>query len=170
MKKLELIFIGFAILGIALKLFNVVGSAILLTLSLSMLSILYYLLGFSLFNGIRLRDIFKKKAYQDCNSLNIIVAILLGISLSIICVGELFKLELWPGGELILSTGLGLMAFVLLINFIFFYRKKPEFFKRTFKRMTFFASTGLLILLTSDNAMIDFFYGDQPEVAELHKK
>jgi len=61
MKKLELIFIGFAILGIALKLFNVVGSAILLTLSLSMLSILYYLLGFSLFNGIRLRDIFKKK-------------------------------------------------------------------------------------------------------------
>lgn len=80
MKKFELIVVLLVLLAIILKLLHITGSGILTVLTFSTLSIFYYL-SFALFNGIRLRDIFKNAAYKDTNAKRIIGAIGLGFVL-----------------------------------------------------------------------------------------
>jgi hypothetical protein len=135
MKKIELIVGLIAILGIVLKLLHIPGSGVLTVLTLSTLSMFYYVFSFALFNGIRLRDIFKKASYKDTNAKRIIGAIGLGFALSAITIGGLFKLQFWPGATVQLMAGLVTTGLILLIAAIFYFRSKADYYTRVFKRI-----------------------------------
>ena len=106
MKKFELIVGLIAIFGIFLQIHHMPGSSALTGLALMVLLIFYYVLSFALFNGIKLRDIFKKVSYKDTNVKRIIGAIGLGFALSTIITGGLFKLQFWAGANIYLHIGL----------------------------------------------------------------
>jgi len=65
MKKFELIVGLIAILGAFLKILHIPGGFYIALLAFTTLSMFYYVFGFALFNGIRLRDILKKAAYAE---------------------------------------------------------------------------------------------------------
>ncbi len=170
MKKFELIVGLIAIIGIALKLMNLPGSGILTVLALLTLSMFYFIFSFALFNDIRLRDIFKKAAYKDTNAKRIIGAIGLGFALSAIIIGGLFKLQFWPGATVQLMTGLVSTGLLLLIALIIYFRRKADYYVRIFKRIAIYGGLGLILYLTPTATIVDIYYRDNPEYAELYKK
>ena len=170
MKKFELIVGLIAIIGIALKLMNLPGSGILTVLALLTLSMFYFIFSFALFNDIRLRDIFKKVAYKDTNAKRIIGAIGLGFALSAIIIGGLFKLQFWPGATVQLMTGLVSTGLILLIALIIYFRRKADYYLKIFKRIAIYGGLGLILYLTPTATIVDIYYRDNPEYAELYKK
>ena len=170
MKKFEFIVGLFAILGIILKVFHVPGGSILAALVFSTLSMFYYVFSFALFNGIRLRDIFKKVSYKDTNAKRIIGAVGLGWAISVIIIGVLFKLQFWAGADFQLLTGLVTIGVILLIAIIFYFRSKAEYYKRIFKRIAIYGGLGLMLYLTPSSVFVDIYYRNNPDYAELFKK
>jgi hypothetical protein len=170
MKKFELI-VGFiAILGIFLKILHIQGSELLIVLSFSALSTFYYVFSFAFFNGIRLQNIFKKESYKDTNAKRIIGAVGLGISLSTIIMGGLFKLLFWAGANMQLMTGLVILGIILPVATIFYFRNKEEYYKRIFKRIVIYGGIGLFLFLMPSSALVDIYYRNYPDYAELYKK
>lgn len=78
------------------------GGTIMILTSLMSLSCLYFFLGFSFLNNIRLRNILKKESYSDLSTLRIIGAIVAGVNLSVLLIGLLFRLMRWPGATFML--------------------------------------------------------------------
>lgn len=169
MKRFELIIGLIAIVAIFLKIIHIPGNNILTVLSFGTLSIFYYL-SFAFFNNIRLRDILKSSSYKGTNTKRIIGAVGLGFSLSAVIMGSLFKIQMWPGGSAQLITGLIVTGIILIIALIFYLRNKIEYYRRIFKRIAIIGGFGLLLYFTPTNTLVDIYYGDNPEYAELYKK
>lgn len=169
MKKFEIIMGGIVILSIIMKLLHFAGSGLLLTLSLLSLSIFYFLFSVALFNKIHLK---KRPADEDkpkTFTKRVIGSIFLGFTLSIILNGILFKLQLWPGGELMMYIGIIFLVFILVVASIFYFRSRDRFYKRVFTRSIIIGLTGVLIFLLPMSTLIDIYFRDYPEYAELYK-
>lgn len=169
MQKFEATVCVIAVIGIMLNLYHLPGSGIILFLSFSTLSLFYYL-GFALFNGIRFKDIFKSGAYSHTNAKRIIGAIGVGFVLSILVMGSLFKLQLYPGGNYLLRTGLLITALIFIIVINFYFRKSDAYFKSILKRLVIIGIAGLILFMTPSFGIVDIYYRNYPELAELHKK
>ena len=176
MKKFELI-VGFAaILGICLKILHFPGSTVLTVLAFGILSIFYYVFSFTLFNDIgdirlrdiRLQDIFRKESHKDSNAKGIkeFVRILWSWTLPLILIGGLFKLQFWAGGNRLLLLGLLSIGLILLTVTIF----KSDYYKRILKRIAIYGGLGLVLFLTPTATLVDIYYRNNPEYAELYKK
>jgi len=170
MKKIELALGLIAVFGFILKLLHLPGGAFLNVVSLTTLSMFYMLFGFALFNGIRFRDIAKKGPYQDTNSKRIIGATGLGFALALVINGAAFKLLFLPGAKVQLMLGLAMVGIILPVAIFFYRRNKAEFYIRAFKRMAICGGLGLLLFSTPSATLVDIYYGDKPEYAELYKK
>ncbi len=147
MKKAEIILGIIAIAGIIMRLMAIPGGVILTLISLTVLSTLYYFLSFALLNGIRLRKIFKKESYAEINAQKIIAAILAGFSLSILTMGILFKIQSYPGANLMLIIGLVYIAIVALLSVTYYLRKKSALTKRVLYRSLVIGGLSLLIFV-----------------------
>ena len=146
MKKAESIFSVFILLGIILKLFDVPGNSIILILSFSSLAVIYFNFGFLFFNDIRLRDIFKRESYKKVTAKRTVGAIATGIALSLILIGILFK-------TLVLRKD-----------------RKSRFYKKIYTRTLIIGLFGIIAYLIPFDLLIDLYYDDKPEVAEIMKE
>lgn len=169
MKKSEKIFVVVALFALLLKLFRIPGNSVFLILSLSLLSIVYYF-GFLLFNNIRLRDIFKKSSYANTSQKKIVGSVALGFALAAIVSGILFKLQIWPGGDNMLLSGLTFLALILTIAIISNQFKKSDFFRRIYYRGFIIGSLGILILFTPTTTLIDIYFRHDKEYGEKMKE
>ena len=53
---------------------------------------------------------------------------------------------------------------------IFYFRSKADYYKRVFKRIAIYGGLGLVLYLTPTATIVDIYYGDNPDYAELYKK
>lgn len=119
MKWIERVWLGILLVGVLFKIMHYPGGGILLIISIMVLSSLYSYFGFLLFNGIRLRDIFKKKAYSNATTWAILGAVYMGSAMSVMLLGILFRVQYYPGATVMLLTGvlfLGLGIGVYIIK------------------------------------------------------
>jgi len=128
MKKLEIILLTGAILGLLLSLFNVPSHTLILSAFFLVLSLLYFYLGFALFNGIQLRQIFKSESYKGLGSWRIGVAIGTGIAISQITIGVLFTILVYPMAKSLLQVGLVFTAVMLLLASVRNAKEKHRFY------------------------------------------
>jgi len=170
MRKFEKIVGLIAVVGLVLKIALIPGGGFLLSITLGILSMFYFAFSFALFNGIRLRDIFKSDSYQNTNAKRTIGAVVLGISLSELLIGSLFKIQFLPGSAVMLNVGLLGTLIVLIISVISYFRNKADFYKRVFKRIAVFGVFGLVVYLVPTPTLVDIFNRNNPEYAELFKK
>ncbi|MCF6360538.1 MAG: hypothetical protein L3J29_07225 [Cyclobacteriaceae bacterium] len=168
MKKFE-ITLGLTILFfVILKFFNVVGATTVSALTMGIFSLFYLIFSFALFNNVQ--NIFSKSAYQGTNTKRIIGSIGLGWVLSTILFGILFKLQLYPGAAVLLTIGLTEIGIILIVVLILYFKNKAVFYSDIIKRITIYGVIGLISLLTPAQTLIDIYYKDNPEYAELYKK
>ena len=146
MRKLERIFGIVAFVAFVLKIFDIFPVNIFLILSLLILSILYYPLGFALFNNIRMKQILKKDSYQGLSVLHIIGSIGAGIALSTSCLGILFKLLHWPNGEIYVLTGLVTSLVVFIIAIAKYVISRDKYYLSIFIRLIITSVVSLIIV------------------------
>ncbi|WP_129020130.1 hypothetical protein [Edaphocola flava] len=136
MKKIEPILITLVFTGVVLKQFHIAGHATIITLSILILAFIYMIFGFALFNDIRLRDIFKKSAYQQLNVWRIIGSVFLGLTLSTSVVAILFGLQDMPGKEYMLLISMLELAPAFLVVLFKTIQHKSSFYIKVLSRVS----------------------------------
>ncbi len=170
MKKAEIIFTTLSIIALGLNLLLIPGGGVLTVLTLSILSMIYFYLGFALFNDIRLRKIFKKDSYKEISSLRILGAVGVGLALSMTTIGLMFKFQSWPGADFNLGAGLLGLLIVTIIGLIKYSKNKSDFYTRIFKRVTILGGLGLILMFTPKTSWVELKYRNHPEYVDAFKK
>ncbi|MFL5764293.1 MAG: hypothetical protein ACJ77K_10175 [Bacteroidia bacterium] len=162
MKLTEKILIGLAILAIVFKFMHLPGGSVLFVIALQLLSIIYFLFGFLLFNGIRFRNIFKKEAYQHASGLRIFGAASAGITLSTLTTGIMFKLMFWPGAGPMLVVSLVPSIVILVIALVKFLNSKAIYYRQVLVRVGIYFIIAVVLFLTGNLALVKIQYRDAP--------
>jgi len=170
MRRTELIFATLSIIALGLDLLLIPGGGVLTVLTLSTLSMIYFYLGFALFNDIRLRKIFKKDSYKEISSLRILGAVGAGLALSMTTIGLMFKFQSWPGADFNLGAGLLGLLIVTIIGLTKYSKNKSDYYPRIFKRAAIFGGLGLLLFLTPKTSWVELKYRNHPEYVDALKK
>ena len=172
MKRFEIIFGIVFLIALVLKFTLIPGGGILATVSLMPLAIFYCFLSFAYFNNIKLKNIFSTKSYRGISTLRITGSIGTGLGLSAICMGILFKIQHWPGGDFFSTVGLIAVIIVAIIAFIKFLRSKNDFYKKVLLRIAIIGSLWLLLLFAADLglAAAKIHYPNHPDYILVLKK
>jgi hypothetical protein len=147
MKKLEMILIAGAIIGLLLSLFNVPVHTLIVSAFFLVLSLLYFYLGFALFNGIHLRKIFTAESYKGLGSWRIGVAIGTGIAISQITIGIMSTILDYPMAKTLIQVGLVFTAVMLLVAYIKSAKEKHQFYRNIILRCAVFIIIAIIFLL-----------------------
>ena len=162
MKKAELIIGTIALLSLVLILLMVPLAGVLTILSLSLLSVFYFYFSFALFNGIRLRNIFKKSAYEGVTALRVLGAALMGFVLSVTIMGILFKVQDWPSSHGLLIAGLLGLTIVLIVGGIRYFKTKSGYYTAIFKRIAVFGGLTVFLLTIPEETFLELRYRSHP--------
>jgi len=147
MKKLELILISGAVVGLMLALLNVPYHTAVSSLFLVILGIIYLYLGFALFNDIQLSKIFKSESYRGIGPWRIAIAIGTGLGLSQLTTGFMLALGNYPMTRTLLNFGLVVTALMLLLALIRNTQEKHRFYRNIALRCAVFIIIGVIFLL-----------------------
>lgn len=163
MKKLEISTLIILIIALIFKLMQYPGGDVLIGLGLSLLAMVYYPLGFFVFNSIRLRKILKRESYKGITFWRGFGAVATGIAFSILIMGIVFKLLLFPGASVMLGVGLVTTGISLIVTFIkYISNKESTFYKRMLIRATIIGFFGLTMNLIPGTSIVKFSYRDHP--------
>ena len=163
MKKVEISLYIIALIGLAFMHFHYPGSDVLNILSYFSLASLYFYLGFAIFNNIRFRNIFKKVSYSALNTNRIGGAVCTGIALSTAAIGILFKLQSYPGAEIMLYIGLIGIIPIGVISAIKLQKAKDAYYLNILKRIAVLGLGILTLLLIPDEIWLNWKYPNHPE-------
>ncbi len=164
MKRAEKILGLIFLLSFILKLIGLPWSGLLILLSLTFLSGLYFCLGFALFNDISFKKIFKKESYLLISKIRIIGSVLLGIVLSIMTLGILFRVYFFYSGYNIILLVTLIQLFVILILCVAkFIKRKSDFYKRLIIRILIIGSFAIVMLSIRDLTLVNIQHRNHPE-------
>jgi hypothetical protein len=169
MKKTELIAGIIAALSIILQAFLIPGSGPLTVLSLSSLSIIYFWFGILLFNDIRLRAAFKKISYAGISTARKIGAIGAGFALSTIVIGIMFRIQCWPGANVMLLDGFAMIVIVCIVAGFKYPKNKSEYYNRIFKRAAIFGGFGFVLMILPPYSWSQLRYKNHPAYRDALK-
>ena len=170
MKLLEKILAILILIVFVLHLILVPFSGALLTIFLLIIALIYYPFGFAFFNNIRLRNIFKKKSYKGISVLHIIGAIVVGMALSVICVGILFKIQGYPMANFLLTDGLISSVIILIIGLIKYLKSKSSYYSFMLNRIAIIGGIGLLFLFISDLTLVKIQFKNHPDYVKAYQE
>jgi|GEM_PF-3556389 len=146
MKFAEKIFVVFILIGFVLRLFNQ-QSALFIFLGFAGLALLYLLLGPFLFNGIRLRSIFRKTSYTGIPWWAWPVALWGACALAMGLIGLLCTALQYRGHAFALGFGI---TFCLFTDLIFFFtiRRTLLFHNLSQRILMVFAGSIVALIVT----------------------
>ena len=162
MKLTEKILAVLAIVAILLKCFFIPGGGPLFVLTVTALSCLYFACGFALFNGIRLRNMFKPSSYSGISTMKIIGGVLMGITLSTVCIGLVFKIQMWPGANPMLIVSIPPTIIILIIVFIKYILTKSKFYLHALIRCTIFSILAIALAFVNELTLVKMKFRDHP--------
>ncbi len=169
MKIAEKTLIVLALIGLILNLVSNTG--VIFILAMSSLAVLYFYTSFALFNDVPLKGILKKASYESTNKKRVSLSFAAGIGLSMICIGTLFKLMLWPTWEVQLMGGLLVLAVVGAISTFFYLRSKAAFYTALYTRLALFGLVAVILYFIPGEALVDvYFRNETEEYRALHKR
>jgi len=151
MKKLEMILIIGAIIGILMALFNIPLDSLIVSVFFITLSSLYFYLGFALLNNIPLRKIFKADSYKGIGPWKILIAIGTGLTLSILTIGFMFSVLKYPMAMTFLVVGIVLAAIIIILAMIKNVQEKDQFYRNIILRSIAFLIIAVVFLLLPGN-------------------
>ncbi len=147
MKKLELILIVGAIVGLLMALFHGPYYRLVTMLFFTSLGCLYYFFGFALLNNVPGRKIFKSDSYKGLGTWRILIAIGTGWAISTLVLGYLFSIRSYPMAELFLVVGSVFTAIMLLLASIRYVKERHQSYKTIILRCALFIIIGIIFLL-----------------------
>ncbi len=162
MKKLEIILVIITLIALFMKYSLMPLGSSITSVTLILISLLYFPFGFAFLNKISLRKIFNKDAFKDVTSMRMIVSIGVGMSLSAIYIGILFKLNSWQGANSNLIAGLVTLAIILAIAMFRKVKLKEENNFFMFSRIVILCILGIIFLISPNLPIERIRYGNHP--------
>jgi uncharacterized membrane protein len=150
MKKLEIILITGAIIGLLLALFNTPLDSLVVSVLFTTLSCLYFYLGFALFNDIPFKKIFLPETCKGLGLWRILIAIGTGLALSILTFGIMCSVLSYPMAETFLVIGIVLAGINLILALIKNAHEKDQFYRNIILRCLIFIIIAVIFLLLRD--------------------
>jgi len=169
MKKTEKIVGLIALIGLTLKVLLINGGGVITVLSLSFLSLLYFIFGFALFNDIPLRNVFKKQTYDPISKGRLVGSILLGFALSALVIGILFSVQLYNGSQFQLINGLVWTTAILIVSIVRLASTKSIFYKQVITRIAILGVIGLILCITPTWKIVEILKRKHPAYVEAVK-
>jgi magnesium-transporting ATPase (P-type) len=145
-------------------------SSLLISIGCLLLSLLYLFFGFALFNGIRLRDILKKKSYEEISTLRMLLTIIIGFVLSMLIIYILFKFQMWPYGQQGLQISLTMLLIIIIVVLIKYVISKDKFYFNFLIRLFTIGVYGLILFFISNENLLEMRYKNFPEYIKAEKK
>lgn len=152
-----------------LSLYDIVGTTAMLIIVAGVLSSMYFYFSFAMFNGIRLRDIFKKSSYKGISSMRVIGAVFSGLNLSVIVLALLFKIMMWPGSSVMIITGVLGLTIILLIAIVKYRKRKLNYYSNILKRVVPYLAIVAVLFLLPRYAILEFKYSGYNDYIEAIK-
>ncbi len=147
MKKLEMILIAGAVVGLLMSLFDLSLTSLVVSLFFVSLGLLYFYLGFALFNLIGFRNIFKADSYKGLGPWRIAIAIGTGIALSNLTIGFMYSILIFPMAETLLTFGIVLAGIMIILALIKNARDKSPFYRNIILRCLVFLIIAVIFFL-----------------------
>lgn len=147
MKKFEIILIIGAVIGFLMVLFNIPLNSVVVSLFFVVLGLLYFYLGFALFNGIRLRNIFKADSYNGLGTWRILLAVGTGMALSELTIGFMFTILNYPMAKSLIIFGIVLTVIMIILALIRNTKEKNQFYRYIILRCLVFVIIAVVLLL-----------------------
>lgn len=166
MKRTERVLTIIAILAIVISFFHLPGVSILIVLSFSFLSILYFFAGFALFNNLQLSSIFKKESYKGIPALRIILGIFTGAFLNIAATAMLFKFQVWPGVSTFFIVAIVGLFVILLIALFNLNKKDHTFYQGILVRVVPYFVVCIFLFSIPNKSWLNWKYPDHPEYVQ----
>ena len=157
--KTERVFAILFLFTLFLKLQNIPFASVLYVMTLSTLSVLYFMAGSYFFSDVQ----FKRQKLP--------LSIVSGISLAIALIGLEFKMQFWPGTTVLLLIGCIAAPAIAIISY--YLRSKDsgdlvKYYSNMVLRSSIIGSLCWLFMFTPDGAIIRYKYQDDPEYARLY--
>ena len=147
MKKLEMILIAGAVVGLLMTLFDIPLNTLIVSLFFLVLALLYIYLGFALFNNVGFRNIFKAESFKGLGPWRIALAIGTGVALSTLTVGFMFSILGYPMADTILIYGIVLAVIMIILALIIYGRDNNTFYRNIILRCVIFLIIAVVFLL-----------------------
>lgn len=163
MKILEKVLAALILLSIIMKLSHLQGASVLFVVSVGSLSNVYYFLSIGLFNDISFKKMFKKKSYEGISTLRIIGSVAAGFAFSIAIIGILFKIQHYPGANMMLILGFASSLIVIVISVIKYVSKGSKFYIGIIKRAIILCAFGIFLYLYARQTVDRVQYRDFPD-------
>ena len=138
-------------------------SALLITLTVFILSLVYLFFSFKLLNNN------KKDSTEKTSSLRKTGIILTGVTLWLVLIGILFKFLQWPYGSFNLMFSLLCLIPILGISIFKFTKTNAEFYKKLMFRILIIGVIGTLLLFTKNETLLELKYRNFPDYVEAEK-
>lgn len=151
MKKLELILIIGAIIGLLLALLDVPYSSVIVSIFYLALGLLYFYLGFAMFNDIPLRKIFEAESYRGLGTWRILIAAATGFTLSIFTIGFMFTILNYPMAHTFLTFGIVLGVIITILSVVKNAQEKSQFYRNIIIRCIVFIVIAVVFLLLPED-------------------
>jgi hypothetical protein len=157
MKRMERILVWIAIAAVILKLLHVVLSGVLLIVILTVLSMIYFSMSWFLF---------PKPGREDQI---VLLSIAVGMALSCLLLGILFKLQVWPMAGFFLLCGLVLGGVIALVIYFLIQSRRDlqAYLLGLGQRLAITWVVAAVLFAVSGRTLLDLYYHDQPRRAEL---
>lgn len=163
MRKFETIFLLAIVLGLLLKFTHLPGASILIVVCLSVLAVFYQYFSFAFLHKVPLKLAFKKESYPPQRGKTLPLSIFSGIALSVSAVALMFKLQHWPGANVLLMVGI--FANALSFGFAAFLRNQNDLpmLNKTLVRNGLVTAFCLVFFIFGTAILLDFNYRNHPD-------
>jgi len=126
MKKTLIILGSLFLLGCILKICRLPYDAVLMVFSSLIVSVIYFIFSFYIFNKKSIKDIFKANTYSGIGVYRSIISVITGFALSSFIVGVLFLTKGYPGANTMLLSG-GIWSVICVIALLLGKKHHKEF-------------------------------------------
>ena len=124
MKIFEIVLGILSLIGLTMLSMHLDGSAVLTAVGMLPLALLYLLFSFALLNGVKLRDAFRRSAFKNISTARLMGSIAYGCTLTISIIAIFFKVNQFPGANLMLRIALSSLFIGISVSSIRYLRKK----------------------------------------------
>jgi hypothetical protein len=156
--KTEKVFAIIFLIGLLFKIMHWPFAGPILVISLGSIGVLYFPLAFYFFSDKE----FKRQ--------NLFLSVVLGLFLSFVPVGILFKVLYWPGAQLYLLVGSVTAPVIAVLTYLSLSKATDElntYYRNIFLRSAILAALAILFYATPTATLLKIQHRDNPELARL---
>lgn len=139
-------------------------------ISLTILAVIYYPLGFFFFNFVKPKEVFSSASYKKVTFSRGLGTIGGGLIYAILIIGILFKILQLPGSGPMLMVGTISTLIFLVVVLIKFIRNRSNFLLSMLKRTVIWALMGVIFISVSGLTLVKVFYRDNPAYIEAYEQ